>query len=612
MFRKKKGDDQERSGTNSLTETSGLKESKSAKAAVTPRYPRLKIMLIDMKDQSEAVLKKEGYNITSGSFGVLYKVEKGDGYVPVIPNFNLPNFTEQEIIVIDLVPAKTLDGPSGEKLVPDGEIDWWAGCGLGLVDPRPRTMEMARSDFERIREHGGAFVIFADSRDKQKLVKAYMSEGYLQRVSNPLDYIPDNWSFLQVLNGYSLYAPYDSGEEISVEDEDHPLFRLLAERVEEAYFLCTLHLAKELKDRWITLAKNKYGAPVAGVIVPEEKGKGWILIFPQIKDKASFLSKLLRDVLPDLSPRLFPHLEGAKWVYRSEYEMPKVLEIRQRIHHLQEETRRQVVELEKAIEDERTSMAYLHDLLRETGEPLVASVKKTLEVLGFSSVVDVDEEMAKSGDSRAKREDLQVLDISPILLVEIKGISNLPKDSEALQVWKYIVPRMRELNATDIRGLSVINHQRHIPPLERENKSTFREEIIANAEEQGFALITTWDLFRLTRSFLKNGWKHDHVRPLFYQSGRIDPVPVHYEFTGVIEHFWERPGAVGIRIQSGSLKQGHHIAFDLPIEFEEQKVDSLQIDDQDTIEAASGTLVGIKTHLSKEHARKGVRVFKLS
>jgi hypothetical protein len=60
-----------------------------------PKYPRPKILLIDMKDETESVLKAEGYDVVAGSFGVPYRVPKEDKLFPVIINGSLPsNFTE--------------------------------------------------------------------------------------------------------------------------------------------------------------------------------------------------------------------------------------------------------------------------------------------------------------------------------------------------------------------------------------------------------------------------------------------------------------------------------------------------------------------------------------
>jgi hypothetical protein len=67
-----------------------------------------------------------------------------------------------------------------------------------------------------------------------------------------------------------------------------------------------------------------------------------------------------------------------------------------------------------------------------------------------------------------------------------------------------------------------------------------------------------------------------------------------------------------VRIEAAAgLNQGNQIAFDLPLEFEVQEVESLQVENQPLAKAAPGMLAGIKTHLNKEQARKGIRVFRV-
>ena len=588
------------SATQSASETDGLTLTK---------YPRPKILLIDMKDDTETLLKAEGYNAVSGSFGVPYKTSINDGCSRVeFHKLRLRNYEEQEIIVLDLFPSNPTDELPKDIVTPPGKAYLWAKNSEGIIDPRPQVMDIVRSSFDRILKHSGLFIIFADARKFHNWIESSVDRHNRLISSKPV--FVDNWCFLSTLNGFNLNIRYDNGEEIHITEGKHPLIRVLSNYIERARFLCTLQPSNEIKNSWVSLATNKYGAPVAGVIAPREEGEGWIFIFPQLKDKSQFIMSLLKDVLPEMSPRLFPHVEGGRWVERSEYELPEVLGLRSKIHQIQEEARKRVVELEKAIEEERTSMAYLHDLIRETGEPLAKAVKKTLEVLGFKSVIDVDKEMEASGDTRPKREDLQIQDYSPLLLVEVKGITNLPRDAEALQVSKYLIPRMRELGRTDIQGLAIINHQRNIPPLDRNNISPFREDILINAKEQGFGLITAWDLHRLTRSYLKYEWRHDLIQDLLYETGRIDPVPAHYKLIGVIERYWEKPGVVGVRIQA-ELKKGDRIAFELPVEFEEQEIASLEVENQPVAQAEIGMLAGIKTHLTKEQARKGIRVFRL-
>ena len=98
--------------------------------ADTPKrkYPRPKILLADMGAETQQLLSAEGYNVADGTFGVPYKVPMSSSYSPVIPEYSLPNYAEQEVVVVDLVPADPIDNPEGEKRTPEDEKDWWASC----------------------------------------------------------------------------------------------------------------------------------------------------------------------------------------------------------------------------------------------------------------------------------------------------------------------------------------------------------------------------------------------------------------------------------------------------------------------------------------------------
>ena len=198
------------------------------------------------------------------------------------------------------------------------------------------------------------------------------------------------------------------------------------------------------KERFVSLAENKYGQSVACAIFPHDDIKGWTFIFPQIMDISSFIISFLDEPLSVLSPHLFPYSEKANWLKYPEYEITSIIELKKRISEIQEKTKAEVAELETKCEEERQDFGYLHDLLSSSSNPLVIAVKTTLESLGFSSIIDADEELKESGGSGPKREDLRICDGSPILLIEIKGISGLPNDDDALQVSKYMIPRMKE------------------------------------------------------------------------------------------------------------------------------------------------------------------------
>jgi hypothetical protein len=187
----------------------------------------------------------------------------------------------------------------------------------------------------------------------------------------------------------------------------------------------------------------------------------------------------------------------------------------------------------------------------------------------------------------------------------------MPSDEDILAVSKYLAPRMKEWRQADVKGLTIITHQRHLPALDSNNESAFRDDVLTNAEEQDLGLLTAWDLFRLLRGYLKNGWQPDRIMPLVYKSGLISPVPEHYDFVGVVERFIESIGVVGVKIVADRIRRGDCIAFELPVEFYEQNVESPQVDNVQVDEAKIGSIVGIKTKMTKRQVKLGTRVFRV-
>lgn len=582
-------------------------ENQVATEPPTPQYQHPKILLIDMVPGIDVALKKDGYNISVGTFGRPYKVQKSSGYQPVVVKPSLPNFTEREIIIVDLVPDDPEPGPSGEKMVPAAELDWWAKCIHGVIDPRPMTMAMVQGQFERILDNGGAFIIFADTRNRQKFVFA-QDFGHYNGITIREDIHYDNWSLLSVLSNLTIND--DHGEEIDTVKGESPLVKLLADYLDDSTFCCTFEAQWHLEKRWFALAKNKYGAAVAGVIAPPEKTKsGWIFIFPRIKNKDHFLSAFLKNILPDLCPGLFPHAEGQKWVQRAEYELPSVLQKAKQISDIQDDAAKKVVDLEKAIQEDRNASQFLYALIRETGDPLVEAVKKALALIGFKSVVDVDDEMTKAGKEASLREDLRILDNSPVLVVDIKGVAGMPADAEALQAQKHAYVYIQEQKRPDVRGLTIINHQRLLPPLERKNDMPFRKEILDNAEHVKLGLMTGWDLFRLVRGFIQNNWKTEHVIPIFYQTGRILPIPMHYEYIGKVKQVWKT--AFSVDIEQGEIRVGDRVAVEFPVDFGEQPVKSLRLNDANVEVAAAKCEVGIQRQESLPKVKSGMPVYRI-
>src|SRR5206468_3493884 len=133
----------------------------------------------------------------------------------------------------------------------------------------------------------------------------------------------------------------------------------------------------------------------------------------------------------------------------------------------------------------------------------------------FKKVISVDE---AETDSPNKQEDLQVQDRSPALLVEVKGLAGQPTESDTLQVTKYIMRRMKQWGRTDVHGMSLVNHQRNMPALDRDHENVFTAQQVQDAEHNGTGLMTTWELFRLLRGKTQWGWPDEAVCDVFYRT----------------------------------------------------------------------------------------------
>ena len=535
-----------------------------------------------------------------GTFGRPYEVA-GAGFARVTLDFSVPGIREQDVVVVDLASPARIGRPEVTK-ASLGEPHWWMKPRSRVIDPRPLAMHEIREYADRIYAHGGIFVIFGTSKFACEYLWAAVEHGALNSKGSAVS--TNNWSLLSALN--EVGVQFDLGSEVNSVGGDGPLHDLMHRFQSEMSFSYTMAPVYPRDREWLTLATNKYGQAVACAIRPQDT-KGMILIFPEVVDQSAFLKSLFQEVLPELSPQLFPESTSGLWLRGPDYELHHVLELSREIMSVKEAAHRKIVDLHAAIEAERVQNGFMHDLLTGTGDTLVLAVKRALETLGFSSVINSDLDLQPG---QRRREDLQIHDSSPILLLESKGIAGLPKEEDSIQVFKYIAPRMREWNRSDVKGLAVINHQRNVPALGR-NPLPFSEDVLTNALDQGFGLMTTWDLFRLLRSFLKLSWSSENVKPLFYQSGSILPIPANYELAGTVERYAEKLGVVSIRLSSG-IRVGDTLAYELPIEFEEEIVGSLEIDNSAVEAAAVGALAGMKTRLLREQARKGTRVFRIT
>jgi len=565
-----------------------------------PKYPKPKILMIDMPLAWASVLRKAGYKVSLGTFGTPYRVEPSDGFSLVpFESYSLPNCEEQEIVIADSARPKPVD-ELPHQAPGEGVDALWQSNETGVIDPRPYVMGRASGSFDRIQQHGGLFVVFISRRYTVRYVVGSASRyrGLTQKKNHDLS----NWSFLSRLDSFE--SRERMGEEISFHREAGELALLLERGANNARYTTTLEVAAYLQEGWSPLARNKYGEVVAGFLLGEGK-KGDVLILPQMPEAHEILLELVEAWLAQWNPALFPHLEGARWVHRPEYEIPQVVQLHEEIEDTRKEAEDRVEELKQQAKSIRQGNQDWYTLLRGTGEELVGAAIRSFERLGFKDVVDVDAQAREEGEEHTLREDVQIHDRSPVLIIEVKGIRGCPDDDEARQAQKHAIMRMREWDRIDVQPLTIINHQRHLPPHDRDQQA-YRDEIVRNAEDTGLGLMTTWDLWRILRNKDTLGWPDEAVEAVFYRTGRIEPIPDHYLLIGKIVHVWAK--AFGI-VPSRAIRTGVTLAVETGDTFEELKAESLQVEGEPVQEAPAHSDCGVGCTSASERLREGMRVF---
>ena len=118
-----------------------------------PIQSRPQVLLIDMDDGVTQTLRGGGFNVSSGSFGRAYRVQRGATPLPVKPNDQLADYAEADVVVVDVDGGEASAVDETEK-VADGVESLWTSSDDGLIDPRPLAMKSAREKLDRVLNAG--------------------------------------------------------------------------------------------------------------------------------------------------------------------------------------------------------------------------------------------------------------------------------------------------------------------------------------------------------------------------------------------------------------------------------------------------------------------------
>jgi hypothetical protein len=586
---------------------------RSSMSVIHRQYSKPKIALIDLPESAVNKLAESGYNVTKGSFGTPFEVIRSNASTPILLDCHLPNYPEQEIIFVDLSIQFRTDKPEIPQHELIGANSWYELANTGVVDPRPLAMIQYREHSERILESGGIFVVFAASKWTRQYTLGELNP-FTKIIKAERKTNASTWSILSIFEKDDhVEIKSDSGTEYTVDNSIDCFCGFFQNYLSDGHFEATFqqryYLSNSKSEVFIPLVLNKYQGIVSFVIWPKTSGRGFVIVLPQIKDKSAAIFELVQTVLPEISPRMFPNHEGGKWVQRKEYEHFKILKMMSDQREAQRKATEEIARLEQEIESERDKLAFLHTLLTGTGDELVVAVKKTLEYIGFVTVIDIDE---TEKEQQNKQEDLQILDSSPSLLLEIKGLSGFPREGNTIQVTKFVLRRIKGWNRTDVTGISLINHQRNIPALERNHVTAFTTQQVDDAKENGTGLMTTWTLFKLVRGMISWGWPTKAIRECFYGKGLLSQVPSHYSPIGTVAHFYTDKSVLSVELSAGELRIGERIGFLFDDVFYEEQVTSLQVERKPVNVVLPPQKAGIVTQLKRNEVPVGMVVYKVN
>jgi hypothetical protein len=565
----------------------------------SPTYAKPRILLVDMPEECECALIDAGYNVAAGTFGSTCSVQPSEGLHPVPMNTSeLPDFEEQEIIVVNT--SRPLPTGQCEVTNPgEGVSALWQRSNEGIIDPRPYVMTEVRHAFDRVLSAGGIAIVLLDARYQVRYTigsaaryRSFITEARIDRSS---------WSFFSELD--ALHSHATAGCEIEIFPESQEFGTLLRRGMNDARYCCTVHPEQPHNHHWIPLAKNKFGGCVAGALIRDDR-PACLIVVPQMPELHKILPDMIGNWCVKWRPKLFPFHEGRNWVHNERYEIPKVVDLCREIERTRAEAEEHANHLKAQIQMIRAENQDWYSLLNGTGDGLVGALIRSLGKLGFTKVLNVDEQARSEGQDRSLREDIQIRDNSPILIVDVKGLIGRPEDADATQSQKHALMRAKEFKG-DVKALTIINHQRNLPPHDRD-ANAYRKEIVGNAEQTNLGLMTAWDVFRLLRNKELLGWHDDVVKPVFYRSGRIEPIPEHYVEIGRIAHAWK--SAFGI-LPNRPIRAGSRLSVEVGDSFEEIFAASLQVDDKPVAEAPAESNCGVACEDAAKRFRKGMRVF---
>ena len=554
-------------------------------------YDLPKICTLNLPGSDSDLLKKAHYNIYDGSLGSLVKIdnEYGKGHFCLLNSIYPKNMHEFNIIVFDLIDVKEIDYEISKntrtKVTTKDDIYIYCNYPKTIFDPRPYASSIIQKLIRELEEKDSILIIFSNEYEECEYDIA-KKDGKFAKVVDHVTY--NNYSFLS--NGVR-YNGNKTGEEIVVSTKHKTLSAILNKYKNDMEYRLKYYHPKNWNgnenvesNTFFPLLKNDTNEIIS---YAELNGKQWIFVFPNIENKGLFLQDLFSEFLPEIVPQLFPHNNNDFWNTQPEYFLPNQKQLNDEKNEIIKKHKEELTKIEDKIKKNNETFLFLHKLLLSTGDELVVNLIKYLEWLGFENIKNMDEE-----NDLKKEEDIQILLDNGLLIIEVKGIGGTSKDDECAQISKIKSRRCKERNAFDVFALYIVNHQRHLPPLERKNPP-FTDDQINDSILDERGLLTTWQLFNLYFDIENGIITKEQCRKNLLKSGMIEFTPENLIELGIVKETFNSGEIIIIDICDTILKKDSKIFIKKTNRYEVVDIKSLQDNGSDVDEISNGE-VGIK------------------
>jgi len=550
-----------------------------------------KILLIDLNEEIKETLENRGYNISIGSLGdpiIMPNKGREPGHFCLLKYAIPDNLHEFDLVILDLSRKDSVPYKPEEhvhKTVQGSKTAAYLSSYPETVfNPRPIIASGIDSEIQQILNRNGIIIVFASEYE----VIDYKLVTIENFNSSQEDRKYGNYSF----TGSIEIKNNKFGKEIIIDKQAGILSDFLRSHIGNSVYEITFtHPSvlnsdgkRVLDEKFFILMRNKDDEIISFCRYLEN---GAIIVFPQIKNKKIFLVELLDNFLPSLFPALFPYHTEFLWLNNDDYLLPHQAELKQKKLNLIKESEAAISIIDTHISQNKEKFECLHQILTLNSNDLVKKIEKFLYWLEFENIRNMDELKPDQ-----KEEDLQVDIDDNLLVIEIKGLGGTSTDSECSQINKIKFRRSEERGKFDVKALYIVNHQRFLPPLERENPP-FKENQIRDALNEKRGLLTTWQLFKLYFLIKENIISKEEARKKFLDFGLIKFQPLNCLSFGIPEHIYQDGTVIIIKIMT-STRVNEKLIVKRGDDYFSSTILEIQVNQEAINLATEGMTVGMK------------------